>query len=85
VSTPLLIGFSQAVVARLVDDGRLVLAKGASPADVAAFLAEALATRPALSGLVSSVSNALIACPLVDELFAEDAALQELFNELGMS
>lgn len=85
MSTPLLFGFSRAVVARLVAAELLLLRPDADETDVAAFLATALAARPALSGLTSSVSAALIACPLVEELFCDDPELQALVNELGMS
>lgn len=81
--TAFMTGFATAICARLIADHRLELAPGADPAEVAAFVAEALTRRSQFAGLVTSLSAALIACPAVEELFADDAELQQLVNDLG--
>jgi hypothetical protein len=80
--TPFLLGFSRAVVARLRADGDLALREGATEEEVATFLAAGLADLPTHAQLISGVAKALVACPAVEEVFADDDRLKELIGDL---
>lgn len=83
MATPFMTGFASALVARLIAQQRIELATASDPADLVAYIAEALTGRSQFAGLVTTLSAALIGCPLVDELFADDEELQQLVNDLG--
>lgn len=80
--TPFLETFAVAVVTRLVD-ADLVVLRG-PPDAVAAFLAEDLARDVPGRSLLSTLATALIRCPDVDELFAEDEDLKHIVETLGV-
>lgn len=71
------------LVARLVSDGRVSLAAGASAEALAADLRARIAEAPAFSQLGPALSAALMSSPLVDELFASDAEIVETLTDLG--
>lgn len=75
-----LLTFALAVVRDLEAADQIALTDG--PEAVAAFVADRLAERPFGSSLISSLSGALIACPGVDELFADDDALKRIVGDL---
>lgn len=83
--TAFLLGFSRSVVGQLVASGELTLAGGAVEDDVAGFVAEDLGGRELGSSLISSLTSALVACPAVDELFADDERLREVVNDVPPS
>jgi hypothetical protein len=75
------VGFVHAVVERLVASGELELAPG-TEARVAAFVGARVADGKPRS-LVSAVGEALVACPDVVEVFADDERLKEVIDEVG--
>jgi hypothetical protein len=79
----LLLAFSLSLVNRLQADGLLSVKPGASER-VVQFLADRLADQPELSSLVSASGKALVDCPDVEELFADDEELKEAINDLGL-
>jgi len=82
MSTPFLQAFSQLVVSRLLSDGKLEVRAG-SEAEVVRWLADYLAGPAQGFSLISSVSKALVNCPDVEELFADDDEIKGLVDSLG--
>ncbi len=85
MATAFLLQFSGAVVGRLHAEEQLELAHGASEAEVSAWVAEFLGARAAHTSLISSLARALVACPGVEELYADDEQLRELVNDVPAS
>jgi hypothetical protein len=83
--TPFLLGFARAVVDRLRAGGDLVLVDDAKGEEVARFVADFLGDLRVHSQLVSGLSQALVECPDVEELFADDDRLQLLITDLPRS
>lgn len=84
MSTPFLVNFAEALVGRLLASGDLQLQPGASPELLIGELAEKLNVPAAHRSLVSSVVEAFVASPLVDELFCDDEQLKEHISDLGL-
>lgn len=84
--TPFLTGFAESVLKRLLDDRAVELSPTAESEDRAAlFLANWLATRPQGSSLLSSLEAGLLACPEVNELYADLDGLKAIVDDLGES
>jgi hypothetical protein len=77
-------GLADRAVARalhdLVANERLVLADGASEEALVAAVLARFRTAPASAQLGPYLVEVLIASPLVDELYADNDELKELFN-----
>jgi hypothetical protein len=77
-------GLADRAVARalhdLVADGQLVLAEGANEDALVAAVLDRFQTAPASAQLAPFLVEVLLASPLVDELFADNDELKELFN-----
>jgi hypothetical protein len=70
----------QSVLHDLVVDGRLVLVDGASEDELVAVVLERFRTAPASAQLGPYLVQTLLKSPLVDELFADNDEILELFN-----
>jgi hypothetical protein len=82
VTTPFLIVFATAMVHRLEAEDLIVYS--GSKDDAALFVANWLHTKGRKSGsLISAMADALLACPQVDELFADDTQLKRLVDDLA--
>ncbi len=81
MSTSLLFGFSRALIARLRAEGLVEIEAGAV-SRVEIFLTNYLDTRARGHSLLSSVEAALLACPEVDELYADLDQLKEVAEDL---
>ena len=84
MASDFLLGFSVRVVQQLLATGAVELAEQGTEADVVRFVAEHLAASRQGHSLVSRLAEALLACPQVDELYADDDALKELVQDLGL-
>ena len=82
MSTPFLQTFATAVVRQLLAEGLLEVRRG-HEVNVADFVAQQLGSVGPGAQLVSSITAALIACPEVDELYADKERLGDLITELG--
>lgn len=71
-----------ALVAHLVAQGRLELADGATTEQVAAWCIAALEQQKAFAQLGPWMAETLIACPLVEELYADDREITEAVSDL---
>ena len=80
MSTPFLLNFAQRLVNRLSDDGLIELS--APREEVVAYLAAHLGGLSKGRSLISDLVNALLGCPGVEELFADDDALKECLEDL---
>ncbi len=81
MSTPFLMGFTQALVPRLVADGLVAIA----PSDVERvqiYLANYLGQVARGGSLLSSVDAALLACPEVEEVFFDLETLKDVVEDL---
>lgn len=81
MSTPFLVNFASALVARLVETRQLEVVEG-SEAAVAEFVAAQLFAARQGSQLIATTSKALVASPHVEELWADDDELKQLVQEL---
>ena len=81
MSTPFLMGFADALITRLVAAGLLEVAAGQQPR-VVLYVANYLGTTARGGSLLSSVEAALLACPEVDELFADLEQLKDIVEDL---
>jgi hypothetical protein len=82
MSTPFLTAYATALVLALLERELLEVAEGRAEA-VVRFLAEDLHVRGRGGSLISSTSRALLACPDVLELYADDEELKALVESLG--
>lgn len=80
MSSPFLHTFVESVVVALVDREELVLVGERQV--VVAFVAERLGTAGEGRSLISTLGAALVACPEVDELYADDDRLKELVTDM---
>lgn len=80
VSTPFLINFTEAIVRTLLERGELELSGDRDA--VVAFVSQNLASGGEGRSLISTFTAALLACPDVEELYADDETLKELVTEL---
>jgi hypothetical protein len=81
LSTPFLVGFSRAVLVDLLDQ-RLIEVHPGREDRVILFVAEFLASVPEGGSLVSSLSKAYLASPDVVELYADDAVLKGVIQDI---
>lgn len=82
LSTPFLQTFATAVVRQLLLDDKLEIRRG-DEIRVADYVAQHLGQLEPGAQLVSSISDALIACPMVEELYADKRQLADLITGLG--
>ena len=75
-----MLNFAQRLVNRLSDDGLIELS--APREEVVAYLAAHLGGLSKGRSLISELVNALLGCPGVEELFADDDALKECLEDL---
>ncbi|MCA9569157.1 MAG: hypothetical protein KC656_15015 [Myxococcales bacterium] len=80
MSSPFLLAFAESVVVTLVERGEIELS--GEPALVVRFVADRLGTAGEGRSLISTLSAALLACPEVDELYADDEALKLLVTDM---
>jgi len=81
LSTPFLLAFSEALVARLLEEGEIELVKGREMR-VVEWLAGRLNTAKHGQTLISLTGDALIQCDDVIELWADNARIKELVEDL---
>jgi len=81
VSTPFLTAYAHAVVQSLIASD-LLLVSG-DPSQVAAYVAADLSRDAPGRSVIASTSAALIACPDVEELFADDADIKAIMDDMG--
>lgn len=82
MSSTFLHGFAQAVVTKLVADNLLECVAQEQPS-VVVFVATELARPGKGRSLISSLERALLACPSVDELYADFDAIKRAVDALG--
>ena len=80
LSTPFLVNFANRLVHRLDADGLIELS--APREEVVEYLAAHLGGLAKGRSLISELVNALLGCPGVEELFADDDALKECLEDL---
>jgi hypothetical protein len=76
MSTPFLVGFAEALVARLLANAQLEIQPG-TRVGVTLYLADRLAVAPSGTSLLSTVEESLLSCPDVVELYVDREALKE--------
>ena len=81
MSTPFLVGFAETVVDRLTADHLVEIAAGGRGPTVL-FVAEFLATTAQGGSLITGLEQALLACPHVEELYADLDRLKGLVDDL---
>lgn len=81
MTTPFLVGFSRALLADLLDQ-RLIEIRPGREDRVILFVAEFLGAVPEGGSLVSSLSKAYLASPDVVELYADDAMLKGVIQDI---
>lgn len=72
-----------ALSGELVRQDQVALVAGANAAELAEDLRARLAAAPPFTQVGPALAAALIASPLVDDLYASDAEILELLTELG--
>lgn len=82
MSTPFLTGYSNALVVCLLREG-LVEVRPGSEGQVVAFVATYLHEKARGGSIISSTSAALLACPDVEELYADDDQLKDVVDGLA--
>ncbi len=82
MSTPFLVGFAEAVVSLLLDAGLVEIHSGAR-SRVVVFVADWLSTEARGGSLLTHLERALLACPDVDELYADVDDLKRLVDGLA--
>jgi hypothetical protein len=82
MTTPFLVGFAEAVVS-LLERSDLVEIRQGGQARVVVFVAEWLETEARGGSLLSNLEKALIACPDVEELYANLDDLKTLVDGLA--
>ena len=73
--------FSLAIIERLIARKQIEIEAGCDKL-VATYVAQNLAALGAGTQLISSLTQAIIACPDVIELYADDATIKETITEL---
>ena len=79
--TPFLMNFASAVIFHLQQQGLLELCGNETRA--VTFVANYLGTIARGGSLISSLTAALIACPEVEELYADDEQLKQILQDLA--
>jgi len=82
MTTPFLVGFAEAVVSLLVES-RLVEIRPDGRSRVVVFVADWLATEARGGSLLSHLERALLACPDVEELYADVDDLKRVVDGLA--
>jgi hypothetical protein len=82
MSTPFLLQFASSLVPALCEHGDVELFPGATQNAVVAFMADRLGGARDGSSLVSTVVAALVACPEVEELYADNETLIARIEDL---
>lgn len=82
MASSFLSGFTRIVVGRLLEQGLIEVSEG-TKAEVVAWVAARLASPGPTPSLVSTLSRALLSCPHVEELYADDEELKELITDLS--
>lgn len=82
MTTPFLVGFAEAVVS-LLEERRLVEIREGGRSRVVVFVADWLSTEARGGSLLSHLERALIACPDVDELYADVDDLKRVVDGLA--
>ncbi|MEN0064771.1 MAG: hypothetical protein AAGA48_21680 [Myxococcota bacterium] len=82
MSSTFLLGFSQAVVDQLRARTWVELREGSADR-VVSYIAQRLSESREGSSLISTLERALLACPDVEELYADLDSLKDLVDELG--
>ena len=82
MSTPFLWGFTEVLVAKLIELSLLDIVEG-QQSQVVGFVAEYLNTSARGGSVISSFSTALIRCPFVNELYADDLQIKEIIDDLA--
>ena len=80
MSTPFLNNFCQKLIHRLVQEQLIELSQPTE--QVIEFVANYLGTLSKGRSLISELVNALVACPGVEELFADDDTLKQCLEDL---
>lgn len=84
MSTPFLFHFAGALIQALQERGLLELVdQEHAERNAVQFVADELDTRARGGSLISATSRALLRCPFVDELFADDDEIKALVQDLG--
>jgi hypothetical protein len=81
VSTPFLIGFARVLLVQLLAE-KLIEVQPGHEDRVILYVADYLAQAGEGASLVSSLARALLTCPQVVELYAEDRDLKRVVQEL---
>ena len=81
MTTPFLLAFSTAVLVELERSKKVEL-NGATER-VAIYLANYLGTKARGGSLISGISAALVSCPEVEELFADNEEIKRIVDNLG--
>ncbi|MBT3219497.1 MAG: hypothetical protein HN348_10430 [Proteobacteria bacterium] len=81
MTTPFLLAFSTAVLLEL-ERQQMVDLNGATER-VAIYVANYLGTEARGGSLISGLSAALISCPEVDELYADNEQIKQIVDDLG--
>ena len=81
MSTPFLLGFAAALVEALLEQELLEVHEGRER-EVVRYVAEWLGTKARGGSLVSSTARALVECPDVDEIYADNDQLKALMETL---
>lgn len=82
MSTPFLYQFSVAIVSRLVEREQLEIRPGAEE-KVLNFVSGSLAAARPGSSVISTFFAALLACPEVEEVYADEAEIKEIVDDLA--
>jgi uncharacterized transporter YbjL len=82
MTSPLIQRILGRIIAALIADGRLVLVEGADADQLTGELAGAISSAPGFTQFGTWLADALLASPLVDDLYATDTALSELLREV---
>lgn len=82
MSTSFLLGYAHALVSALLTHGLIEIPAGREGV-VVEYLAEYLHVRARGGSLISSTGRALLQCPDVEELYADDAELKDVVDALN--
>lgn len=84
MSSTFFTGFAHMVLVRLLARGLIEIRAGRE-VQTAEFVGQALATAGDYRSLISSLSQAFVVCPEVEELYATDDELRELINDIPLT
>lgn len=81
MSTAFLLAFSEAIIATLLDEREIEIVSGRERA-VIRYLATELHAQGASQSLISFIARLLLACPDVEELYADNDRLKALVEQV---